>query len=203
MRGWLGNFELAISLPHDGASDGKERLIDTSPAGPTSDVTVSDLSVGSNLFRHLYLATDHCRLQIPQATRAIRRTSTPPNATAKMSISNEALQKLIQEIELKSIQAQQQITMVRSQQAARQREMRLAQLTRSEISSLPADTPVYEGLGKMFVAIPVSAMDDKLGKQVKDLETDIEGLGKRLHYLETTAKNSQSSIDKILRRGDA
>ncbi|KAL8370999.1 hypothetical protein RB595_001039 [Gaeumannomyces hyphopodioides] len=120
-----------------------------------------------------------------------------------MSISNEALQKLIQEIELKSIQAQQQITMVRSQQAARQREMRLAQLTRSEISSLPADTPVYEGLGKMFVAIPVSAMNDKLGKQVKDLETDIEGLGKRLHYLETTAKNSQSSIDKILRRGDA
>lgn len=65
-------------------------------------------------------------------------------------------QQLIQEIELKSIQAQQQITMVRSQQAARQREMRLAQLTRSEISSLPADTPVYEGLGKMYGVPPIA-----------------------------------------------
>jgi chaperonin cofactor prefoldin len=33
--------------------------------------------------------------------------------------------------------------------AAKQREMRLAQLTRSEISSLPPDTGVYEGVGKM------------------------------------------------------
>lgn len=32
---------------------------------------------------------------------------------------------------------------------AKQREMRLAQLTQSEISSLPRDTGVYEGVGKM------------------------------------------------------
>ncbi|KAI6372688.1 hypothetical protein MCOR25_003653 [Pyricularia grisea] len=120
-----------------------------------------------------------------------------------MSISNEALQKLIQEIELKSIQAQQQISMVRSQQASKAREMRLAELTRSEISSLPTDTPVYEGLGKMFVLTPASDLNNKLSKQVKELGTDIENLGKRLHYLETTAKNSQSHIDQILKRGDA
>ena len=29
--------------------------------------------------------------------------------------------------------------------------MRLAQLTKSEISTLPVDTPVYEGVGKMLV----------------------------------------------------
>ena len=47
------------------------------------------------------------------------------------------------------MQAQQQITIVRSQAAGKQREMRLAQLTRKELESLPSNTSVYEGVGKM------------------------------------------------------
>lgn len=85
-----------------------------------------------------------------------------------MSISNEALQKvsliiyciqrhytdtrilqLVREIETQAIQAQQQISLERTKMAGKQREMRLAQLTRSEISSLPPQTPIYEGVGKM------------------------------------------------------
>ncbi|CAK7264611.1 hypothetical protein SEPCBS119000_001086 [Sporothrix epigloea] len=118
-----------------------------------------------------------------------------------MSLSNEALQKLVREIETQAVQAQQQITIVRSQAAGKQREMRLAQLTRKELESLPSDTSVYEGVGKMFVAEPVASLNGKLGKQIKTLESDVEGLGKRLHYLETTAKNSQEHIAQILRRG--
>lgn len=79
--------------------------------------------------------------------------------------------------------------------------MRLAQLTLKELESLPSTTNVYEGVGKMFVAEPVTGLNDKLGKQIKTLETDVEGLGKRLYYLETTAKNSQEHITQILRRG--
>ncbi|KAK5654778.1 hypothetical protein OQA88_6814 [Cercophora sp. LCS_1] len=115
-----------------------------------------------------------------------------------MSISNEALQKLVREIEAQAIQAQQQIGLVRTQLASKQREMRLAQLTRGEISTLPTDTPVYEGVGKMFVAIPGPTLQEKLGGQVKDMEGEIETLGKRLQYLETTAKNSQEHIEKML-----
>ena len=55
----------------------------------------------------------------------------------------------MREIETQAIQAQQQISLVRTQLGAKQREMRLAQLTKSEISSLPPDTPIYEGVGKM------------------------------------------------------
>jgi chaperonin cofactor prefoldin len=56
---------------------------------------------------------------------------------------------LVREIESQAIAAQQQISLVRTQLAGKQREMRLAQLTQSEISSLPHDTAVYEGVGKM------------------------------------------------------
>ncbi|KAL2159273.1 hypothetical protein VTH06DRAFT_2708 [Thermothelomyces fergusii] len=118
-----------------------------------------------------------------------------------MSISNEALQKLVREIESQAIAAQQQISLVRTQTASKQREMRLAQLTRNEIASLPPDTAVYEGVGKMFVGVGVSALQDKLGSQIKDLEAEVDTLGKRLHYLETTAKNSQEHIEKMLRGG--
>ncbi len=58
-------------------------------------------------------------------------------------------QQLVREIETQAYQAQQQIAIARSQVASKQREMRLAQLTQKEISSLPANTGVYEGVGKM------------------------------------------------------
>ena len=45
--------------------------------------------------------------------------------------------------------AQQQINVVKSQIAVKQRDIRLLQLTSSEVSSLPKDTNVYEGVGKM------------------------------------------------------
>ncbi|KAK4230706.1 ceramidase-domain-containing protein [Podospora fimiseda] len=133
-------------------------------------------------------------------------------------------QVLVREIESQAIAAQQQIGLVRAHLASKQREMRLAQLTRSELSSLPPDTPVYEGVGKMcvftlqsgtsicnllltlslrFVGLPAPELQDKLGTQIKDIETETEALGKRLHYLETTAKNSQEHIEKMLKGGQA
>ncbi|KAH8156916.1 hypothetical protein CIB48_g11334 [Xylaria polymorpha] len=118
-----------------------------------------------------------------------------------MSISNEALQKLLREVETQAIASQQQIALTRTQQAAKQREMRMAQLTRTELSSLPAETNVYEGVGKMFVSLPVTDMRGKLETQIKQLEGDVETLGKRLHYLEVSQKNSKDQIDRMLRGG--
>ncbi|KAK8056742.1 hypothetical protein PG993_001969 [Apiospora rasikravindrae] len=116
-----------------------------------------------------------------------------------MSISNEALQKLVREIESQSIVAQQQIALVRTQQASKQREMRMAQLTRSEIASLPKDTGVYEGVGKMFVALPVENLNEKLESQIQNAQKEVEGLGKKLTSLEITQKNSKEHIDRMLR----
>lgn len=120
-----------------------------------------------------------------------------------MSISNEALQKLLREIETNHVKSQQEISLARSQLASKQREKRLAQLTSTEISSLAPGTPLYEGVGKMFVSIPAPELKDKLESQTKQVDIDIDGLSKRLHYLETTAKNSQEHIEAMLRRGGA
>lgn len=171
-----------------------------------------------------------------------------------MSISNEALTKvrnvlaegplrpqpaeeliadthkqLVREIETQAVVAQQQIAVVRTQQASKQREMRMAQLTRSEVDALPPNTAIYEGVGKMFatppppprgvmcvlffsvrlanpsrprfVSLPVSELKDKLDGQIKESQKDYEGLGKKLSSLEITQKNSQEHISRILRGG--
>lgn len=59
------------------------------------------------------------------------------------------LAQLVTEIETQAILAQQQINVVKTQIMGKQRDMRLLQLTSSEVSMLPSDTNVYEGVGKM------------------------------------------------------
>ncbi|KAK3192852.1 hypothetical protein K4F52_001209 [Lecanicillium sp. MT-2017a] len=118
-----------------------------------------------------------------------------------MSISNEALQKLAREIEAQAATAQQQIGIAKSQIAGKQREQRLVRLTVSELSSLPKETTVYEGVGKMFAALPVTDMLGKLEGQTKDIEGEVDKLGQRLLYLETTHKNSREHIEQMLRKG--
>lgn len=54
---------------------------------------------------------------------------------------------------------------------------------------------------RRFVSAPVPEMKEKLQSQKKQLETDVVGLDKKLHYLETTAAKSQDHIEAILKRG--
>ena len=58
-------------------------------------------------------------------------------------------EQLVQEIETQAIQSQQQISLVRSQIASKQREIRILELTSKEVGDLPSNTNIYEGVGKM------------------------------------------------------
>ncbi|KAF3939519.1 hypothetical protein ABW19_dt0208188 [Dactylella cylindrospora] len=120
-----------------------------------------------------------------------------------MSISTEALQKasVLQEIETQAILSQQQLAVVKSQIAAKQRDSRLIQLTEAELSSLSPSTKVYEGVGKMFVHEPTSKVKKRLEGERNTLEEDIKGLKKRQNYLETTFSNATNHMNKILNRG--
>ncbi len=74
-------------------------------------------------------------------------------------------------------------------------------MTSSELESLPKDNPVYEGVGKMFVAVPIDTLNKRLANESATLKKDITELEKKLHYQETTFKNSRQHIEKILQSG--
>ncbi|MCJ1252497.1 hypothetical protein MMC24_000303 [Lignoscripta atroalba] len=137
-----------------------------------------------------------------------------------MSIPNEALQKvpsidvlhtecrlslkslqLVQEIESQAILAQREINVVKTAISAKQRDVRLLELTTTEVRSLPKDTNVYEGVGKMFVYSPMANVQKRLSSETAELKSDISNLNKKLHYLETTHKNSREHIDQIFKSG--
>ncbi|KAL9020669.1 MAG: hypothetical protein Q9185_002117 [Variospora sp. 1 TL-2023] len=75
-------------------------------------------------------------------------TSNPIKAI-EMSIPNEALQKLVQEIETQAVNAQREINVVKATIVSKQRDIRMLELTSTEVKQLSANTNVYEGVGKM------------------------------------------------------
>lgn len=118
-----------------------------------------------------------------------------------MSIPNTALQKLVQEIETQAINAQREINVVKAAIGSKQRDIRMLELTSMEVKQLSDDTKVYEGVGKMFMCTPVTKVQTRLVTETTELRSDIANLNKKLHYLETTHKNSREHIDQIFKSG--
>lgn len=52
-----------------------------------------------------------------------------------------------------------------------------------------------------FVFSPTSEVDQRLNKETSDLKADVENLNKKLHYLETTHKNSKEHMEQIFKSG--
>lgn len=50
-----------------------------------------------------------------------------------------------------------------------------------------------------FVSLPVDTLQQKLQGQTRSIEGEVEKLGQRLLYLETTQKNSREHIEQMLR----
>lgn len=56
---------------------------------------------------------------------------------------------VLREIEAKASFSAQQLQIVRGQIASKNREKRMLQLSSSELDTVPKETPVYDGVGKM------------------------------------------------------
>ncbi len=52
-----------------------------------------------------------------------------------------------------------------------------------------------------FASLPTPALREKLEKQLKDAQAEVDKLSSRLVYLETTHKNSRDHIEQMLKRG--
>ena len=61
------------------------------------------------------------------------------------------------------------------------------------------DAGINSGCHCRFVFSPTSEVDKRLDTETTNLKTDVENLGKKLLYLETTHKNSREHIDQIFK----
>ncbi|KAF2869823.1 Prefoldin [Massariosphaeria phaeospora] len=117
-----------------------------------------------------------------------------------MSVPNETLQKLLQEIGQKKAFAEQQLAIVKQQKTVKNRESRILRLTANEVEMLPKDIRVYEGVGKMFVCTPIPDVQKRLSSEADEIKAEMTNLDKKEDYLEKTYQNSKSAIEQVLGR---
>nr|POE47648.1 putative prefoldin subunit 1 [Quercus suber] len=124
-----------------------------------------------------------------------------PGPVPVMAIPNEKLQQLLQEISQKASFAEQQLGLVKAQMAQKARESRMLQLSSGELDTLPQGTPVYDGVGKMFMLTTTEQIQTRQAKEAKDVKAELANLEKKRDYLDTTLKNSRQHMEQILTRG--
>ena len=73
------------------------------------------------------------------------------------------------------------------------------QLTVSEIEKLGADTKMYRGVGRMFLAESKDATTARINSEIAANEDAIKSLVKEKEYLEKSYKESEESLRELLR----
>ena len=66
---------------------------------------------------------------------------------------------VLREIESKAQFSAQQLQIVRGQISSKTREKRMLELSSTELDGLPKDTPIYDGVGKMYGVIGFRSED--------------------------------------------
>ncbi|KAH8099715.1 Prefoldin [Cristinia sonorae] len=113
------------------------------------------------------------------------------------SLSDETLRKILVQIQQTAVSSQRALNLSRQQQAAKERERRILQLTIDEINALDDKVNLYKGVGKMFMMVPRPTMQKDLKSEEKELTDDINTLTKKSKYLEKQFNDSQAQLRDI------
>ncbi|KAF8807905.1 Prefoldin [Phlegmacium glaucopus] len=113
------------------------------------------------------------------------------------SLSDDTLRKILMQIQQTAVQSQKALNASLQQSSSKDRERRILQLTIDEISQMKGDVKLYKGIGKMFMHVPRSTMEEELKNQEKDVSDDIANLNKKSKYLEKQYNDAQSQLRDI------
>lgn len=73
-----------------------------------------------------------------------------------------------------------------------------ANLTHTEIASLPENTRMYEGVGRMFILQSKEEVNNQLIDKQKTAEEKIKELEQKKTYLERSVKEAEDNIREML-----
>ncbi|KAF9420691.1 hypothetical protein BGZ94_009059 [Podila epigama] len=117
-----------------------------------------------------------------------------------MSINEQALGKIIHDLQSKLQEATRMVTSVQAQIQTRDRERKLSALTNKELSSLDPSTVTYKSVGKMFVQEPLPKLTGELTDKVSEMEKDMAALDKKRIYWERNKIEAQGNLQELIRQ---
>ncbi|KAL3877103.1 hypothetical protein ACJMK2_034864 [Sinanodonta woodiana] len=108
------------------------------------------------------------------------------------------LKKAFQEMQMKMILTTQQLKVSDAQIETLKRNIQHSKLVDKELSGIPEQTKVYEGIGRMFVLAPISDARITLDKKIKAAEEKIKTIESTKAYLERSIKESETSLRDLV-----
>lgn len=96
------------------------------------------------------------------------------------------------------IQTTQQLKVSDSQVETLKRKIAHTKLVDQEISALPEETRVYEGVGRMFLLMTVPTVCENLTKKKKLAEEKIKTIETNKEYLEKSLKESEQNLRELV-----
>ncbi|KAF9434219.1 hypothetical protein BGZ76_008372 [Entomortierella beljakovae] len=117
-----------------------------------------------------------------------------------MSINEQALGKIVHDLQSKLQEATRMVASVQAQIQTREREKRLSELTNKELSSLQPNTVTYKSIGKMFIQEPLKDLTTELSTRAKEMEKEMEALDKKRIYWERNKTEAQGNLQELIRQ---
>ncbi|XP_061818778.1 prefoldin subunit 1 [Nerophis lumbriciformis] len=108
------------------------------------------------------------------------------------------LKKAFSELQVKMIDTQQKVKLADLQIEQLTRVQKHANLTHTEISTLPNNTPLYEGVGRMFILQSKDDIAHQLKDKQKTADEKIKELEQKKVYLERSVKEAEDNIREML-----
>ncbi|KAG0366090.1 Prefoldin [Gamsiella multidivaricata] len=117
-----------------------------------------------------------------------------------MSINEQALGKIVHDLQTKLQEATRMVASVQAQIQTRDREKRLSELTNKELSALAPDTITYKSVGKMFIQEPLTDLTKELSERASEMEKDMAALDKKRVYWERNKTEAQGNLQELIRQ---
>ncbi|KAG0318412.1 hypothetical protein BGZ97_003814 [Linnemannia gamsii] len=117
-----------------------------------------------------------------------------------MSINEQALGKIVHDLQTKLQEATRMVASVQAQIQSREREKRLSELTNKELSALQPETVTYKSVGKMFVQEPLPELTKELTERASEMEQDMAALEKKRIYWERNKTEAQGNLGELVRQ---
>ncbi|CAL1572532.1 unnamed protein product [Knipowitschia caucasica] len=108
------------------------------------------------------------------------------------------LKKAFSELQVKVLDTQQKAKMADLQIEQLSKVQKHAQLTHHEISVLPDNTRLYEGVGRMFILQSKEEINNQLTDKQKTADEKIKELEQKKQYLERSVKEAEDNIREML-----
>ncbi|KAG2174039.1 hypothetical protein INT44_000153 [Umbelopsis vinacea] len=114
------------------------------------------------------------------------------------ALNDETIRRVFVDLQAKYISSMQQANSTKQQIQIKERERKVAELTRRELEALEEGTKTYKPVGKMFIQTPLPEMKESFVKRVGTADDEIKALEKTQKYWERSANDAQGNLRDIL-----